>query len=779
MSYRDRQPFPSFDPPPPFRATSYIDDITSKPSSTTALAYVALSAALAYYALSYMRLLPPALGIMWYFLVYIMPSKVIFLLDSFFSGPQGIQPGDATKSAKHTAKDQALRRLLGLDGAGILAKLNLARGGAGFNVAADSSHKGAPPGLGNWDNSCYQNSVIQALASLRPLSDYLEATLSDPNINWKSLRSKRMTTHALLDTIMRLNDPLNEGCRLWTPAELKSMRGWQQQDAQEYLSKVLDEIDGELLRAVKASQLSQRVTSHETLHLKLGNPLPSQNEDEGERDMSGISEISGITSGSVYMTRDSTVTPLSLIPHRNPVEGLVAQRVGCLRCGFSEGLSLIPFNCITVPLGSDWLYDLRDCLDEYTSLEMIEGVECANCTLLKNKTQLEQLLNQLPTPEASSDSSETCTEEQPSRDRPANPSSTLPDQLRNSTLSRLEAVTAALEDEDFSEGTLRNTCKIPPRNRVSTTKTRQAVIARAPKCLIVHINRSVFDELSGMQRKNYAKVQFQQTLDLGYWCLGSCVAEGDNREAIEEWEMGPGKSMLRGNISSVLDEMGPLYDLRAVVTHYGRHENGHYICYRKLTYPPVLGEGDSSHGGGLAVKPVERWWRISDDDVVPVTEEYVLEQGGAFMLFYEQVEIESANSSNESLLLPSQGESNEPDEAGMGGTTASHSSSDNPSCGNSAAECPPLSNGEVENSPELSETDSTSDDGTVSLFSMNSPESATTSNTDEHINDLSIHSTPYSNGVLGRSLESAKFPLVSEQEAGQHTTGAEESLEEA
>ncbi len=26
---------------------------------------------------------------------------------------------------------------------------------------------------------------------------------------------------------------------------------------------------------------------------------------------------------------------------------------------------------------------------------------------------------------------------------------------------------------------------------------------------------------------------------------------------------------------------GPIYELRAVVTHQGRHENGHFICYRK------------------------------------------------------------------------------------------------------------------------------------------------------------------------------------------------------
>jgi ubiquitin carboxyl-terminal hydrolase 1 len=60
-----------------------------------------------------------------------------------------------------------------------------------------------------------------------------------------------------------------------------------------------------------------------------------------------------------------------------------------------------------------------------------------------------------------------------------------------------------------------------------------------------------------------------------------------------------------------------------VVTHYGRHENGHYICYKK-------------HPGFESQK--EQWWRLSDDDVTKVTEEAVLSQGGAFMLFYDCVE---------------------------------------------------------------------------------------------------------------------------------------------
>ena len=284
-----------------------------------------------------------------------------------------------------------------------------------------------------------------------------------------------------------------------------------------------------------------------------------------------------------------------------------------------------------------------------------------------------------------------------------------------------------------------------------------------------------------MQRKNYAKVQFQQTLDLGYWCLGQLVAEGENEEPIEEWEMEPGKPMLRGSISSVTEEMGPLYDLRAVVTHYGRHENGHYICYRKLTYPPSApGESNDSRDGEMVAKPTERWWRISDDDVVLVSEEYVLEQGGAFMLFYEQIDVRDINSTYESLLLPSESlvqeeQIKEPDEAPED-SAMTPQSSDNSSC-NSSIERPQFSKDEVENSSKLSENDSTSDDGTVSLFSINSPESTTTSNTDEHTNDLLDRSTSYLNGVLSHDPGAVKLPLVPELEAEQPTMEAEGALE--
>ncbi|KAF2103877.1 cysteine proteinase, partial [Rhizodiscina lignyota] len=424
----------------------------------------------------------------------------------------------------------------------------------------------APPGMGNWDNSCYQNSVVQGLASLKPLQVFLTSALS----SYGGLLEES-TNSTLHETIQKLNDPENNGRMLWMPAKLKSMSSWQQQDAQEYFSKILDEVDKELLKVSKCRS-----------------DLPGFNGENG-------------------LPQDQNDARAAGHLH-NPLEGFLAQRVACTQCGYSEGLSMIPFNCLTVPLGREWAYDIRDCLDEYTKLEAIEGVECAKCTLLRTVSQLEAMLERLSTT--------------PAMNEP----------LRQSISARLQATKDALESEDFTDKTLSNTCQISKKNWMSTTKSRQAVIARAPKSLVIHVNRSVFNEMTGAQMKNYADVSFPSNFDLGPWCLGRPTEEpGDQQKNNREsWSTDPKQSMLPSSDSEQIPVSLP-YELRAVVTHFGRHENGHYICYRK--HPSkVVGQAAEKE-----LEPRERWWRLSDEDVSPASEGDVLQQGGVFMLFYEQV----------------------------------------------------------------------------------------------------------------------------------------------
>lgn len=485
-----------------------------------------------------------------------------------------------------------MRHILGLDGMRVMSNVQNARSLPSIGSMVKSRTRHSPPGLGNWDNSCYQNSILQGLASLQSLPGYL-----DQGISTETSESTRM---ALRDLLSRLNDESNAGMMFWTPPILKSMSSWQQQDAQEYFSKVLDEIEKETSKSAVKPSRNDGLASLTAL----SESLPSEDLELSPHSLTAKKDRHPF-SARVSILPDE----ISSMMIRNPLEGLIAQRVGCLQCGYVEGLSLTPFTCLTVPLGRQSVYDIRSCLDEYTVLESIRGVECAKCTLLQTRQQVERLLTQF-------------------RDHKVNnPAGQLPQALHDSLRERLDAVNSALEKEDFSDNTLSKKCQIGSKNRVSTTKTRQAVIARAPKSLAVHINRSLFDEFTGAQTKNFADIRFPYNLDLGSWCLGQGTSQDPQKEITEEWTVDPAESMLRPHSEDETTHLRMDYELRAVVTHYGRHENGHYICYRKYPSSQSI-ESD---------EPYNSWWRLSDEDVSQVNEEVVSSQGGVFMLFYEKI----------------------------------------------------------------------------------------------------------------------------------------------
>ena len=499
-------------------------------------------------------------------------------------------------SKGHASKSNAMKRILGLDGASILTTIQRTRTIPSVGSVFKARPRDSLPGLGNWDNSCYQNSVLQGLAALESLPAFLRSNAAGQS---------GPTQKALNEMIATLNDPANVGKTFWTPAELKSMSSWQQQDAQEYFSKISDELEKDTAKAAKKRPNSPGLES--LLHVARTVARSKSPEKALPPQISTVT-----SSGDKTHTQQLPEEVASLII-RNPLEGLLAQRVGCQLCGYVEGLSLVPFNCLTVPLGRQWMYDVRSCLDEYTALEPINGVECAKCTLWRAKQQLEQLLSKLHP-----DTGE-------SKPAPDEATQAFQFSLRN----RLDMVTQAIDDEDFSDHVLKK-CQIPSNMRISTTKTRQAVIARNPRSLVVHVNRSNFDELTGVQSKNSATVRFPQHLDLTPWCLGRDPTSDNKDDGRETWNVDPSQSMLSVEDSIEKIDSGKMYELRAVITHYGRHENGHYICYRRSPYSSRIDDRKEAEG-------TTPWWRLSDDDVTEVEEDTVLAQGGVFMLFYEQM----------------------------------------------------------------------------------------------------------------------------------------------
>ncbi|PKS09803.1 hypothetical protein jhhlp_004425 [Lomentospora prolificans] len=598
----------------------------------------------------------------WSCLVSVTPALLISTVDSWVNPPMfpGLPPSPPPKT--HAEKSEKMASLLGVNrAAGALRSFSnslprpsfptgVMRGGLFSGVSKDQ-----PPGLGNLDNSCYQNSILQGLASLDHLPPYLATTLRSNVVKRKDVEAAK----SLQELIADLNDAENNGKTLWTPRVLKNMSSFVQQDAQEYYSKLLDEIDSEISKSIKATAAAGVEQRFDSVESAKDDSTSQHSDDSGYGSSASIS---------------SKISATSKAP-RNPLEGLLAQRVACVQCGFSEGLSLIPFNCLTLNLGVNTPgHDLYERLDAYTDLESIEGVECPRCTLLKLQRLLKTLADRFrQTPHS---------EEHLGR-----------------VEARLEAVEVALEEEVFDDETMKEKCKITPESRVNVVKTKQAVIARPPKCLVIHMNRSVFDERTGMLFKNSAAVRFPTTLDLGPWCLGSTKgrgrsafdkaaspdgnSEGPAHERLvepgdeERWILDPRVSMVAGeNMKSLIS--GPIYELRAVVTHYGHHNNGHYICYRKYNSTPVAAapepaqlkvpeeavigaskpaevesnvndaaeqnpaheadEVDENESQPASEPDEKTWWRLSDETVYKVDEQMVMSQGGVFMLFYDCVD---------------------------------------------------------------------------------------------------------------------------------------------
>ncbi|KAI1406883.1 cysteine proteinase [Hypoxylon sp. FL1857] len=567
--------------------------------------------------------------LLWDSIIAITPATILYALDTWlhpptFPTPESLRP---TRSRSYTAKSELLRRILGMDGSGGIITSVADAGRRSLSNLSNSTlvrkNTDQPPGLGNYNNSCFQNSILQGLSSLKPFPSYLAKGLEQDR---SESDEESGSASSLRDLISKLTDTSYNGKTLWTPKKLKSLDTWQQQDAQEYFSKILDEVEKEIAKAAKPQQLSP---GFEVVGVR------DDTEDSQHSDDSGYQSLPVISKA----VSDARVL-------RNPLEGMIAQRVACVQCGHSDGLSMTPFNCLTLNLGLEQIeHDLYERLDSYTELETIEGVECAKCTLL----ELQRLLMLII-----------------SRGREHNVAEA---ELRE-PISRLEAVELALEEDDFREKTLKEKCKV--QVRVSSTKTKQVAIARPPQSLAIHMNRSVFDENTGHMFKNPAAVRFPRTLDLGPWCLGSAggpvgLADNDTTSSTnslgdeEQWVTDPKSSMVSGD-RRPSKISGPIYELRAVITHQGRHENGHYACYRKHPCDPLklnddaikdsesLDYGDSGAGddestlvdgdSGMGVDSDAngKWWRLSDESVSEVPEETVLAQGGVFMLFYDCVD---------------------------------------------------------------------------------------------------------------------------------------------
>lgn len=309
----------------------------------------------------------------------------------------------------------------------------------------------------------------------------------------------------------------------------------EQQDAQEFFTLLIDALEAESARQ----------------WLVVNRPVG----------LESISDLSPPGSSAPSTRGVSLKTMATQDTHApSPFEGLSANRMGCLKCKYVENIRHEKFGPTVLPLNAQKSTTLEECLRENFEMEVLEDVECQRCTLLAYRANLSRVITSLSAAKSSS------------------PQLTA---ALNNAKSRLQAIDLALESGKIEDPKLLTPAggeKEIKKFVQRSPKTKHHMIARPPRLLAFHIQRSSYHNYTGRALKNQSPVSFPVTLDMSEYVTTATLSM-DPEEPISKWMPGDKRTV---------------YRLRSVVVHYGLHHMGHYVAYRY------------AEGG---------WFRISDEDV--------------------------------------------------------------------------------------------------------------------------------------------------------------------
>lgn len=519
---------------------------------------------------------------------------------------------------------------------------------------------GFPGGLANDGNTCFMNSVIQCLASSDELKAFLSAFASeksaeeeqssetvenqeenantvsnDKTLNsgktrklnnfFKSLKSDSnlsandrlkpvQFSAALLELIESLNSQHGNRAPTYKTKELLRVMkdspnkhlflGYNQEDAQEFYQNVMKQVEKEFTDLEKMQSIEVVVGEQDNESENSG--VNENCEEKNEKNEKKISEdyvtlpenaITGLESlgylGNVYVPV-SQIDPADsenedkYLPYRliTPVDGLQCDRIGCVNCGEMGGIRYSVTSGLALNLPMDGAtrnrFTLGELINEFCKPDVIDGVECNRCSLVAVKENLSERLENLDQNDTGGAGSKL---------------------LREKIESRLAEIEEVLSKKCIHDDVYN---KLHTKNMVrKSRKVKQSYLSRPPALLCIHVNRSVFDPRTYMVRKNNAKIDFPLELDMSDFVASVDDINSDARLEFRKQDE-EAKKLDRGDTLK--------YKLKSVISHFGTHNYGHYIAFRK-------------HRGN--------WWHISDEIVRLSTQEEVLGSQGTFMLFYE------------------------------------------------------------------------------------------------------------------------------------------------
>ncbi|KAI8146171.1 hypothetical protein BJV82DRAFT_600766 [Fennellomyces sp. T-0311] len=270
-------------------------------------------------------------------------------------------------------------------------------------------------GLVNTGNTCFLNSVIAALSSLPRLHTYLH----DQQDN------QGPVTGSLLKTIRQLSKPLYSRTAFRPRDMVASLSkrviiNREQQDAQELFQLIVGALDAEA----------------------------------SDRNAAMLGGLKFLTQSQTQFMRTSTT----------PFTGLLASRLSCMQCGYTEAVRHFSFNNIQLVVPRAYTTTLDACLRQFTSIEYLQDATCRKCALIHTLRTVKKKKKKL----------------------------------------EIEARLKGNRIEEELEGIQR---------AASSLSTKQVMFAKPPKILCLHLSRSAF-HASGAVYKNTCQILFPEYLDL-------------------------------------------------------------------------------------------------------------------------------------------------------------------------------------------------------------------------------------------------------------------------
>ncbi|CAO3616796.1 unnamed protein product [Cunninghamella blakesleeana] len=563
-------------------------------------------------------------------------------------------------------------------------------------------------GLVNTGNSCFANSILQALATLACLRSYLaervdeqgdEAGAQQIPPNEFILQS---VAFALYSTIELLNRPIGRPKAI-VPNDIihaleRKIQGTisrDQQDAHELFQIISSVLTSEEEEQYKSQNQAPSLLDVGTIKLLTSDsdPYSPASDNFETSSMSSIGTLGSMWSSFSVSTTGGNLHRRPRRP-RNPFTGLAASKISCMKCGYTAPIRHHTFDNISLTVPQTLNCTLESCLSTYTKTDILTDYQCRKCTLLNT---LEKLTKQLK-----SVNEDECL--------------ILQDQIRRLN----EALKNNIEME------LNDITLTPPQTTSCTSK--QTMFANPPKSLCLHLSRSVYHP-SGYIQKNHCNVQFPEYLDLAPYSTNGFLNTQDPSASLSslpttsqpqmrtsrtslvylrnmagkrynsssnsnnsssnsqedglnillpdhhQQQQGQLHSMAssngNGNNNKIEDRNVPSilpsltipairpiqYRLTAVIVHYGNHDSGHFITYRRKKLPtgqdvrsPLSNDyfyGNNGiyhhhHHHHHHLNPYQphqtkstTFWRCNDDSVEEVDLDTVL-QSEAYMLFYER-----------------------------------------------------------------------------------------------------------------------------------------------